>query len=310
MNDSVVVIERVIDEAYDTKTFVFEWDAEAKPGQFVMVWVPGVDEIPMSLSGIGDRSKSITVKAIGEATKALHQLKVDDRLRIRGPYGNGFDLSAPGEKLIIGGGVGTAAVMPAIVATGADSIIAARSDRDVIMDDLAGRFSRNLRIATDDGSRGFHGNAVQLMREMAAEKHYDCVLACGPEVMLYFTYKACQELGIKCQLSLERYMKCGAGVCGCCVMDDMRVCKDGPVFDQDQIAKLSEFGSAKRDACGRLVKFRRRRRGRLSPLPPRGLWPPTGRGPRSPLSRVRTSPCSTSRWSSPLRPRSPRGTRL
>lgn len=94
------------------------------------------------------------------------------------------------------------------------------------------------------------------MRERIAEKRYDCVLACGPEVMLWFTYKACEELGVDCQLSLERYMKCGAGVCGCCVMDDSRVCRDGPVFTRDQLSKLTEFGKSKRDACGRVVSFR------------------------------------------------------
>lgn len=251
----VVVIERVVDECYDTKTFVFRWDADVRPGQFVMVWVPGVDEIPMSVSGIFGDEKSITVKAIGEATRALHQLKAGDRLRIRGPFGNGFDLRC-GEMLVIGGGVGTAAIMPAVTSTGADTIIAARSDRDVIMENVASKHTDNLWIATDDGSRGFHGNAVQLMRERLAEKHYDCVLACGPEVMLWFTFKACEELGVECQLSLERYMKCGAGVCGCCVMDDARVCRDGPVFTREQISKLSEFGTSKRDACGRVVKFR------------------------------------------------------
>ena len=251
----VVVIREVVDECYDTKTFRFDWEAEARPGQFIMVWVPGVDEIPMSISGIDGISKSITVKAIGDATRAIHQLRAGDRLRIRGPFGNGFDLSK-GELLIIGGGVGTAAIMPAVTATGADVIIAARSDRDIILDEVAGKHSDNVWIATDDGSRGFHGNAVQLMRERAAEKHYDCVVACGPEVMLWFTYKACQELGIECQLSLERYMKCGAGVCGCCVMDDSRICRDGPVFDSSKLARLTEFGVSKRDECGRTVKFR------------------------------------------------------
>lgn len=251
----VVVIREVVDECYDTKTFRFDWEAEARPGQFIMVWVPGVDEIPMSISGIDGISKSITVKAIGDATRAIHQLRAGDRLRIRGPFGNGFDLSK-GELLIIGGGVGTAAIMPAVTATGADVIIAARSDRDVILDEVAGKHSGNVWIATDDGSRGFHGNAVQLMRERAAEKHYDCVVACGPEVMLWFTYKACQELGLECQLSLERYMKCGAGVCGCCVMDDSRICRDGPVFDSSKLAQLTEFGVSKRDECGRTVKFR------------------------------------------------------
>ncbi len=251
----VVRIKEVVDECYDTKTFRFEWRSDARPGQFIMIWVPGVDEIPMSISGIDGDMKSITVKAIGDATRAIHQLKVGDPLRIRGPFGNGFDLTR-GEMLIIGGGVGTAAVMPAVKATGADTIIAARSDRDVIMDSVASSSASNVWIATDDGSRGFHGNAVQLMRERVAEKHYDCVLACGPEVMLWFTYLACKELGLDCQLSLERYMKCGAGVCGCCVMDDSRVCKDGPVFDTEKLGKLTEFGNSKRDECGRLVKFR------------------------------------------------------
>ena len=251
----VVVIKEIIEEAYDTKTFVFDWDADVKPGQFIMIWIPGTDEIPMSISGIDRKRKSITVKAIGDATKRLHEYKVGDRLSIRGPFGNGFDLSSK-NILIIGGGVGTAAIMPAAVQTGADIIIAARTNKDIIMKMVAKRYCRNVWVATDDGSEGFHGNAVQLMREKLAEKHYDCVIACGPEVMLYFTYKACEELNQECQLSLERYMKCGAGVCGCCVMDDVRICKDGPVFNREQISQLTEFGVSRRDACGRVVKFR------------------------------------------------------
>ena len=251
----VVVIDEIIEDAYDTKTFVFKWDPEVRPGQFIMVWIPGTDEIPMSVSGISEHVKSITVKAIGDATRRLHEYKVGDRISIRGPFGNGFDLSSK-NVLIIGGGVGTAAVMPAVVQTGADTIIAARSDKDLILVEKAKKYSGNVWIATDDGSAGFHGNAVQLMREKLKDKKYDCILACGPEVMLYFTYKACEELGQECQLSMERYMKCGAGVCGCCVMDDMRICKDGPVFKKDQIPKLTEFWVSRRDASGRIVKFR------------------------------------------------------
>jgi len=93
------------------------------------------------------------------------------------------------------------------------------------------------------------------MKEKVLENGYELVLACGPEIMQYHLYKACVELNIDCQLSLERHMKCGAGVCGCCVMDDMRVCKDGPVFTKEQISKIRDFGVSKRDECGRRVKL-------------------------------------------------------
>ncbi len=251
----IVKILGIVKENYDTKTFEFQWDAEAKPGQFIMIWIPGMDEIPMSLSSTG-RIKTITVKAIGDATKKLHELEIGDELRIRGPFGNGFTLSKPKKTLIIGGGVGAAAVLPAIRETGSDVIIGARSADDVILSDVAMKYSKNVWISTDDGSFGFHGNAVQLMREKVAEGNYNMVVACGPEIMLYFLFKACEELNIDCQLSLERHMKCGAGVCGCCVIDEHRVCKDGPVFDKKQISQMKDFGVAKRDECGRLVRFR------------------------------------------------------
>ena len=252
MTDFVKILG-ITDEAYDTKTFEFQMDEKASPGQFVMVWAPGMHEIPMSLSKTG-RIKSITVKAIGEDTRALHSKTVGDVLRVRGPYGRGYVLEPDRRYLIVGGGVGTASVLPAVKETGADTIIAARSDKDIILRDRAMKYADNVWIATDDGSEGFHGNAVQLLREKCAEKEYDCVLACGPEVMLYFTLKACQ--GLDCQLSLERFMKCGAGACGCCVMDGQRVCRDGPVFSRAQVEKMKDFGNSKRDECGRVVKFR------------------------------------------------------
>ncbi|MDR0524010.1 MAG: dihydroorotate dehydrogenase electron transfer subunit [Candidatus Methanoplasma sp.] len=242
-------------ESHDTMTFEFRWDEKASPGQFVMVWVPGMEEVPMSLSRT-NRIKSITVKAIGDDTRRLHELRLGDSLRVRGPYGRGFSLKKGVETLAIGGGAGTAAIMPAVKEIGADVIIGARTEADVIMDDLASKYSKNVWISTDDGSRGFRGNAVQLMREKAAEKSYGMVLACGPEVMLRGVLGACSELGLDCQLSMERHMKCGAGLCGCCVIDGQRVCKDGPVFTGEQAARMPEFGSKRRDEAGRLVGAR------------------------------------------------------
>ncbi|MBP6021181.1 MAG: dihydroorotate dehydrogenase electron transfer subunit [Candidatus Methanomethylophilaceae archaeon] len=245
----------IVDESYDTKTFDFQWDEKADPGQFVMVWMPGAEEVPMSLSKTG-RIKSITVKAVGDSTRKLHELGINDLIRLRGPYGKGYDLKKGKKYLIVGGGFGVASIMPAIKETGADTIIGARTKNDVIMDDIAKKYSANVWISTDDGSMGYHGNAVQLMKEKIKEKQYDAVLACGPEIMLYYLYQACVDANLDCQFSLERHMKCGNGLCGCCVIDDQRVCKDGPVFNREQISKMKDFGTAKRDGCGRIIKLR------------------------------------------------------
>ena len=239
-------------ENYDTKTLEFHMEAPARPGQFIMMWVPGAEEIPMSLSRTGEVT-SVSIKAIGPSTKRFHELEAGDTMRIRGPYGNGYSIEPGKRYLIIGGGVGTASVMPAVEQSGADTIIGARSERDLILLDRARKASKNVWISTDDGSVGFHGNTVQLMKEKVAEHGYDCVIACGPPVMLKFTYLACRELGLDCQLSLERHMKCGAGACGCCVIDGQRVCKDGPIFTAEQIAAMPEFGTVRRDECGRVI---------------------------------------------------------
>jgi len=247
-------ISSCVDESKDTKTFGFKMKGKAKAGQFVMVWIPGVDEVPMSLSSAGAQ-KSITVKAIGDATKALHQLKAGDLIGIRGPYGNGFSIKKGQKVLAVGGGVGISALMPAIRSFGTDVIIGARSKSEVIMESESKKFSKNVWVSTDDGSCGFKGNAVQLMREILKKNSYDLVIGCGPEIMLFHLHKACVELGVECQLSLERFMKCGAGLCGSCVMDGVRVCEDGPVFSTAQITKLKEFGRIKLDPAGSKVKL-------------------------------------------------------
>jgi len=253
MNE-VVKILSIRTESRDTRTFSFIFNKEAVPGQFVMVWIPGVDEIPMSLSSVGE-TKSITVKAIGDATNAIHGLKEGDMIGIRGPHGNGFPSCKGKNILIVGGGVGIAAVMPLIRSTGADVIIGARSADEIVLEDEAKEYSKNVWISTDDGTRGFKGNAVQLMKEKMKLRKYDLVAACGPEVMLYHLHKACVENGVECQLSLERFMKCGAGLCGSCVMDGMRVCEDGPVFCTEQASELKELGRFKRDPSGTKVKL-------------------------------------------------------
>ena len=255
MTESVVMVKGIEQTNAYSHTIRFDWDAEASPGQFVMVWAPGMEEIPLSLSSVGDE-KAITFKIIGDDTRFLGDLKAGDRIRVRGPYGNGYDLSAE-RILVVGGGIGIAPLLPVLKAKRVDAVFAARdaaevSYADPIGEELCGKHW----ICTDDGSMGEHCNAVQMVSKVLETEGYDMVIACGPEVMLFFLLKLLNEKGMRCQMSLERYMKCGAGVCGACMIDEHRVCRDGPVFTGEQISHMIEFGTGCRDACGTFVSFR------------------------------------------------------
>ncbi len=240
-----------------TRKISFEWDAEARPGQFVMIWAPGMEEIPLSLSGV-KMEKSITFKIIGKDTEKLAELGSGDRIQVRGPYGNGYTLDPNDKKkiLLVGGGIGIAPLIPVMKCRSVDVVLAGRTAEEVEpFIPTAKNFAMRHWEATDDGSLGFHGNAVELTKQLIKEEEYDEVIACGPEIMLYFLHEYLNKVHVEHQMSLERYMKCGCGVCGACMMNDKRVCKDGPVFSNYEIDKMSEFGRSKRDVNGSLIVF-------------------------------------------------------
>ncbi|MFA5312333.1 MAG: dihydroorotate dehydrogenase electron transfer subunit [Methanomassiliicoccales archaeon] len=255
--NEVVKITEVVKEGKGVTTLRFELDRTVRPGQFFMVWIPGVDEVPMSASYNG-KVKGITVKDIGEATSALSSLKAGDMIGIRGPYGKGFS-NPHGVYLVVGGGTGIAAVMPAIEMAKDKSIVdvafGARNGSEIIFEDRAKAASDNVMVSTDDGSKGYHGTVVAMVDEMLAKRSYSQIIACGPEKMLYYLLQVCKKHGVECQMSLERFMKCGSGLCGSCVIDGRRVCADGPVFLGREIDEMSEFGKSKRDEAGRVIKL-------------------------------------------------------
>jgi len=253
----IVTITSVAKEAAGITTLRFHDENEVRPGQFYMVWVPSIDEIPMSASNT-IAEKGITVKEVGEATRALGSLKVHDRIGIRGPYGNGYEIPA-GKVLIVGGGTGMASLLPAaemIADRGrVDVLIGAKTASEILLLERARMASKEVHVSTDDGSMGKKGTVVDLVKEHLQLKHYDIVLGCGPERMLSALLKVCEDASVECQLSLERFMKCGSGLCGSCVIDGIRVCKEGPVFSSAELRKMKEFGSLKRDECGRPIKL-------------------------------------------------------
>lgn len=222
----------------------------AEPGQFVMVWVPGVDEIPLSISFIRpEGSSSVTVANVGEATKALTGLGVGDLVGVRGPFGSGFKVTG-GKALIIGGGTGMAPLMMLITKLVKERVEttviegAENSGKLIFLDELKD-LSKNCGVKvffiTEDGSYGVKGLATDLAENLLHREKFDVIYTCGPEKMIRKVYEIAREHSIDLQASLERYMRCAVGICGSCTIGKYRVCVDGPVFDMAKLREVEKY---------------------------------------------------------------------
>ncbi len=261
----VVKIVSIKQETRQVKSLSFEdrLCSEAKPGQFVMVWIPDIDEVPMSLSGISSQVCSISVKNVGEATKALHQRKTGDLIGIRGPFGNGFRI-VEGKILIVGGGTGMTSLMPLVESLGKDNVkvtflLGAKTRNELIFLDkiqvVLSKMKGRFEAATEDGSYGSKGVIIDLAEKYLAEEKFDMIYTCGPEPMMYRMLQLANRSNTPLQASLERLMRCAIGICGACVIGKFRVCRDGPVFTGEQLKEVKEaFGHFKRAFDGRKIK--------------------------------------------------------
>lgn len=262
-------IKKIIQETPYVKTFIFEYALGAKPGQFVNLWLPRINEKPMSIAYSDEKEFWVTMFAVGPFSKAMHEKKEGDLVGIRGPYGKHFTYK-PGERLVMmAGGYGAAPLYfltTEAVKQGCsvDFVVGARSKEHLLyLDRVQNLPNVTLHIATDDGSMGVKGyNTLvleDLIKKTASENlpPINCVYSCGPELMLKRISDICFENNIDAQLSIERYMKCGFGVCGQCSVDDSgeRMCMEGPVVENQRARKIKEFGAYHRDSVGRIHKF-------------------------------------------------------
>jgi dihydroorotate dehydrogenase electron transfer subunit len=244
-------IINVIDEMPGYKTFLFSYPFDCQPGQFLMIWLPRIDEKPFTLSYKKDDILGITVQLRGKFTEELFKLKKGDSFGVRGGYGNCYRVSSNKKTCIITGGSGTAAVLPlACELHDPKIIIGARSkDSLLFIDKLP-----HAIFTTEDGSYGFHGNVVSAFIDLISKTHIDMVYTCGPEKMMDAVIQICVKEKIECQFALERYMKCGFGICGNCTCGKKRVCVDGPIFKLSDLKDLSEFSTFIRTKSGKIEK--------------------------------------------------------
>lgn len=266
-NYEILEIKEIISETNTIKTFIFDWEMKGEkipiPGQFVMVWsfTRKRDEKPMSISIIDKANDKIgiTVKKVGGFTEELHNLSVGDKLGIRGPYGNGFDVNNLENKNIIavGGGVGMAPIAcftsyAKEKGANVDVVSASITKDELLFPKKLEIEGANIFTCTDDGTCGFEGYATHRTIDLLKNSSYDIGVICGPELMMKGIFDLLEEHNIPAQYSMERYMKCAMGLCGQCCVDNTgwRVCIEGPVFTNKDLKKIYEFGKYHRDASG------------------------------------------------------------
>lgn len=264
-----VKITAVKNETAKIKSFMFQdkMASHALPGQFVMIWIPGVDEVPMSLSMISRQQNTvgISVEKVGEATRKLHKMKVGGIVGIRGPFGKGYrvtDKVKTGSIMIAAGGTGVISLAPLCEELTKNKdckvtfLLGAKTHSELLfierIRNALDKKEHRLIVTTDDGSHGEKGLVTTLAESILAKERFDIVFACGPEVMMHKMFMFCERFKVPFQASLERFMRCAIGICGTCVIGKYRVCRDGPVFSGEELRMVEdEFGHFKRGFSGR-----------------------------------------------------------
>ncbi len=265
----VAVIQDIIDETYDAKTFTLSFEDEAynkkfsyKSGQFVEASLFGVGEAPFGFSSNPNHKGTfdITVRAVGKVTEAMHRLKVGDTMGIRAPLGNSFPLeeSKGFDILIVAGGIGLpplkSLIEPMLDARddyGEFTILyGARTPKDRIhtkeLEAWSDRKDVTLMQTVDQADENWDGHVgvvTTLFEKVKIDSKTTVAFTCGPPIMIRFVIQDLLTMGFpedRIISTLERYMKCGVGKCGHCAIGHKYVCVDGPVFSYKQMKRLPE----------------------------------------------------------------------
>ena len=230
-------------------------------GQFNMLYVYGVGEIPISISGdptTKPNRLSHTTRAVGTVTKAMSAMKRGDTLGIRGPFGNCWPIEelAGSDVVIVAGGIGLAPLRPALYTLLSKRqqygqvvlLYGTRTPADILyrkeLEKWRARFDLEVYVTVDramGGWRGHVGVVTRLIPRAPFDPLNAVALVCGPEIMMRYAAPELERRGIsdtKIYLSLERNMKCAIGFCGHCQFGGVFVCKDGPVFPYRRLKKL------------------------------------------------------------------------
>ncbi|MFQ5795867.1 MAG: FAD/NAD(P)-binding protein [Candidatus Bipolaricaulia bacterium] len=256
------LVQRVTKETHDTWTLVLEPADGADrfsfaAGQFNMLYVFGMGEVPISISGDPTQPQTLvhTVRTVGTITQAICKLKRGDRVGVRGPFGSYWPVEEArgSDVVIVAGGIGLAPLRPALYHLLSDRdqygrivlLYGTRTPQDLLynrkLHRWRGRFDLDVDITVDSAMGDWRGN-VGVVTTLIPRARFDpfsaVAMVCGPEVMMRFTIVELQKRGVRADdifISMERNMKCAVGFCGHCQFGPTFICKDGPVFRYDRI---------------------------------------------------------------------------
>ncbi|MEM4662825.1 MAG: FAD-binding oxidoreductase [Candidatus Diapherotrites archaeon] len=238
MIEGRLIKKTIICEDIAVFEIVLEKQLKAKPGQFVMLWIPNVGERPFSPTKTG-RVVELAVKRRGTFTRKLFTIDEGSYVGVRGPYGNGFNTKGVKKALVVAGGIGIAALVNLI-----ESLKATKADVDVIYSAkkcesmvFLERIKKNAKvIAIIEENKCV--KTIEALKELVDSKIYDYIYCCGPEPFMAEVSNFCREANIRAEFSLERKMKCAVGICGSCICNGKLLCKSGPVFSCLQVSKI------------------------------------------------------------------------
>ena len=235
-------------------------DAPYAPGQFAMLYVFGVGEVPISMSGDPARSNVLvhTTREVGAVTRAMGALKPGATIGVRGPFGTAWPVEQAQnhDVVLVAGGIGLAPLRPAIYHLLANRaryeriviLFGARTPEELLFEDQLSewrsRLDLDVHVSVDRATGDWRGNVgfvTQLIPRAPFDPRSTVAMACGPEIMMTNAAAALAKRGVPAErmwLSMERNMKCAVGHCGHCQMGPYFVCHDGPVFRHDRIARL------------------------------------------------------------------------
>lgn len=221
---------------------------EFEPTQFAMFWVPGVEAIPLAPIYSSRDRIDFLVRLRGSTTRKIVE-EPPTRAGVIGPMGRGFTPRA-GSMLLVGGGTGIASLVPLAARASRDGahvtlVYGARTSSELAPIEmyLGGSSRVELVVATDDGSRGIKGTAVDALNTIDVDS-FDVIVAAGPPAMLCALYRLAEEQGLldRFYASLETLVRCGMGFCGACMLPctSSPLCREGPVFPGSMLGCWAE----------------------------------------------------------------------